>query len=98
MKLLPYALGVVVFMILAFALYVHSLPPKNSIEKQTPLSIKVETDETERGKEFAKTFEEALRDQFLDDLEAELLKQDELLKGAGPVQEDETVNLDGDNL
>jgi hypothetical protein len=57
MKLLPYALGGVVFMILLFALYVHSIPPKISIERLEQTIKQVNTDGGQRGM----TFEEAMQ-------------------------------------
>mmetsp|Transcript_34790 Transcript_34790/g.52122 ORF Transcript_34790/g.52122 Transcript_34790/m.52122 type:complete len:122 (+) Transcript_34790:144-509(+) len=57
MKLLPYALGSVVFMVIVFALYVHSLPPTISIESFEQTINSVNTDGGNRGV----TFEEAMQ-------------------------------------
>jgi len=57
MKLLPYALGSVVFMVIVFALYVHSLPPTIFIESFEQTINSVNTDGGNRGV----TFEEAMQ-------------------------------------
>ena len=61
MKLLPYALGGLLFLVLVFALYVHSLPPTVSIERleQTIQNIKVNSGDS------GMTFEEAVQAEMM---------------------------------
>ena len=82
MKILPYVGGVVVFIILLFALYVHSLPPKISkVDTQTQ-TLNVNTNNAgDRGA----TFEEAMQ-------------QAEMMNGGGVQVDEDVVNLDGDSL
>ena len=54
-RILPYALGVVVFMILVFSLYVHSLPPKISKDKKQTINAN-----TNNAGNRGVTFEEAM--------------------------------------
>lgn len=71
MKLLPYALGGVVFLILVFALYVHSLPPKISIERLEQTIKHVNTDGGQRGV----TFEEPMQAEMMNGGGAEPVEQ-----------------------
>ena len=67
MKLLPYALGGVVFMMLVFALYVHSLPPAMTIERLESTINNINIDGVNRGV----TFEEAMQAELMNDGGAE---------------------------
>ncbi|KAL7499408.1 hypothetical protein ACHAWT_009516 [Skeletonema menzelii] len=86
MKLLPYALGGLLFLVLAFALYVHSLPPAISIERleQSIKNIKID------GENKGMTFEEAMQAEIDEAMRSEI-------KDTGVVEPEEVVvNLDGD--
>ena len=63
MKLLPYALGGLVFLVLAFALYVHSLPPAITIERLEESINSFNIDGANRGV----TFEEAMQAEMMND-------------------------------
>lgn len=83
MKILPYVGGAVVFIILLFALYVHSLPPKISkLDTQTQ-TLNVNTNNA--GDRVGATFEEAMQ-------------QAEMMNGGGVQVDEDVVNLDGDSL
>lgn len=68
MKLLPYALGGLVFMVLVFALYVHSLPPAITIER---LEESINSFNIDDGVNRGVTFEEAIQAEMMNDGGAE---------------------------
>lgn len=101
MKVLPYAIGFVVFLLFSFALWIHTLPPKPIVTKTNPAEkVKMPTP----GEGGGMTFEEALAAQtdvgkkesmkkLFDQVDAELkAKQQEMQ------EEENVINLDGDEL
>lgn len=103
MKALPYAIGCVVFLTIAFALWVHSLPPP-------PVRVAAPLQDSPIPKSGSgMTFEEALaaqtdpnRKENLQNLFANVnaeMKEEKLKAETGEEEEPENVmNLDGDEL
>ncbi|KAL7487603.1 hypothetical protein ACHAW6_013186 [Cyclotella cf. meneghiniana] len=95
MKSLPYVLGGLVFIILAFSLWVSSLPPKVPAVNVDQSSFTIPKDE--RGM----SFEEALAaqtDQMKREEMAKLFDKVKKEMGGDNDQSDNVINLDGDSL
>ena len=98
MKILPYAIGLVVFLLCSFALWIHTLPPKSTVKTNPTEKMKMPIP----GEGGGMTFEEALAAQTDDNKKQELQKLFDQVNAElkteqqGTQDEKNVINLDGD--